>query len=339
MKYILEKIKEILQLLKNTLILLISHKKLWGFLSMRKLNNLIKILKANYSSIQIVISALKFKNIITPDKQYLLTTIKKNSHQVEKLIFFPENHLGEKKKNLNYFVLKNSLAEWSKRGYEETEPIKWARKVLEDYENYFPEMCPNCRIIVEAKNNTQITPKALLSLLKSRKSRRFYSNKLLNENQKNLLVESANLAPTSCNRQTLRIIFIENPDLKKYVAEKVPGGKIFFNNAPTIMLVIVDKRDYRYPDGIFTPFQDSAAAIQNILIMAETMNLACCWGSLTSFGDLIDDSDFRRKFNIPEYFLITGSIAIGPKTHEVQHIPRDNVKSRYSINKFYWDNN
>ncbi|MFX0142096.1 MAG: nitroreductase family protein, partial [Candidatus Hodarchaeota archaeon] len=77
-----------------------------------------------------------------------------------------------------------------------------------------------------------------------------------------------------------------------------------------------------------------AAAIQNILLLAETMNLACCWASYNSYGDILNENEIRKKLQIPEYFLFAGSIAIGHKSNEVFEVPRDNFKEHYVINRF-----
>jgi nitroreductase len=334
----LSKINDIAQFSRKIIYIIFLNKNLWGFSNARKISNLIIILKTIYLSLYSTLSALKFKFLKNSDKQYLYTTIKNQGHQVEKLIFFPKIQFKNKEHNVNYIALKKGLKEWRIRGYEKTKPIKWAIKVLEDYENYFPDNCPNCRTFDSKEEDNLIKPELLLNLIKKRRSRRFYSSKTLDEKEKVLLVESANYAPTSCNRQSTRIIFVEEPNLKRYVSKIVPGGKDFFDHAPTIMLILADKRDYRYPENIVTPFQDSAAAMQNILLLAETMNLACCWGSLTSFGDIFDDKDLKIKLNIPDYFLITGSIAIGHKEHETHLIPRDLTKLKYSTNKFKWNN-
>ncbi|MFX0139009.1 MAG: nitroreductase family protein [Candidatus Hodarchaeota archaeon] len=328
-------IRRIITLIKNCskiLKFLISNSKV--------VINLNIILKTINAAINETLSILIYKNSAKVDKQLLYTTIKKNAHLLDKYMQFPIHDKKQKLLDLNYIKLKNSLQQWNKNHYGKNDPIIWATRILEDYETFYPEKCPDCRFMnTETNVFSSIDTEKLLFLMKKRRSRRFYSSTPLNKKEKDLLIEAAIYAPSSCNRQSIRFIFIEEPNLKKFVSECVPGGREFFNLAPTIIIALADKRDYRYPDGRVTPYQDTAAAIQNLLLIAETMDLACCWASLTSYEDIINEAKFRNLLNIPEFLLITGSVAIGHKSKEVANIPRDNPRNKYSIDKFYWSNN
>lgn len=313
--------------LKENLQFLISNPKL--------ISNLNLFLKAINSALLESLHMLKYKNSKKVDKQLLYTVIKKKGHIIERYIFFPNKYSKINKLNVNYFQLKESLEEWNRRNYENTNPIQWASQILLDYENNYPDGCPECRINDKPINHkSTINTEELLILMKNRRSNRLFSDAPLNKEEKELLVKAAIYAPCSCNRQSVRLLFIENAHLKKFISKYIPGGTFFFDNASNIILALVDKRDYRFPEGRFTPYQDAAAALQNILLLAETMGLACCWGSITSYGDILDDYEIRKKLNIPDIFLIAGSIAIGKKTKEVFMVPRDNPITKYSINKF-----
>lgn len=340
MGLIFSKIKLIIKFLQRFVYLLLTKWKYWWGVHSESSINLRIFLNSIMTTLKDTFLFLQYKSIKKYDKEHLYLHIKKRAHHLDKILLFPERHINSIANNSIYNDLKSSIQKWKQTTDKETKPIKWALKILADYENNFPENCPECRIIREPKGrDVSIKTEDLLNLMQNRRSRRFFSNKPLNNEERELLVKAALYAPCSCNKQPLRLIFIEDPILKRITSKCISGGVVFFNDAPSIIIVLIDMRGYRYPNGRMTPYQDASAAIENILLLAETMGLACCWGSLTTHGEIINEKELRKLLLIPKYFLISGSIAIGHKSDEVSMIPRDNPKIRYSIDRFHKNTN
>ena len=55
--------------------------------------------------------------------------------------------------------------------------------------------------------------------------------------------------------------------MQQIAADQMP----VFHNAPTILLILVDKR------GVSNPFVDMGIAGQNIVLAAHSMGAATCW--------------------------------------------------------------
>ncbi|MBL7196744.1 MAG: nitroreductase family protein [Candidatus Omnitrophica bacterium] len=294
------------------------------------------LLKTARLSIKEVLSIIKYKNDTKRDKSLLYTFIKKKAHHLELILFFPEEFIHKDKNSLMHNQLKCALQEWRYNNYPNTAAIEWANKILREYEEYIinGSGCPKYKTKGVPENRKRLIDSTeLLNLIKRRRSRRTFTDEPLKSEDKELLVEAALWAPSACNRQTLRLIFVEDGQLKKFVAETIPGGAKFFEKAAAIIIIIADKRDYEFPEERVTPFQDSAAAIQNILLLAEARGLGCCWGSYTSYGCIKNEQKIRKVLNIDEYFLITGSIAVGYNEYDVCLVPRDKVEKRYYIDK------
>jgi nitroreductase len=130
------------------------------------------------------------------------------------------------------------------------------------------------------------------------------------------------------------LIFVEDRQLKEFVASTIPGGCQFFSQAPCILLLISDAGDYRYPEDRMVPFIEGAAAVQNIYLLCETMGLGCCWGSYTSFGSVARESQVRERLNIPDTHIIVASLAIGKSSQAVCEIPRDRPEDRFGNNYY-----
>lgn len=171
-----------------------------------------------------------------------------------------------------------------------------------------------------------------MTLLRQRRSRRIFIDTPLTQKEKIAICEAAQTAPSSCNRQSLSLIFVEEPGLKAFIASTIPGGHQFFANAPCIVVMLSDAGDYKYPDDRVTPFMDGAAAAQNIYLLCETLDLGCCWGSYTSFGTVLQEPEVRARLRIPETHIIVASLALGKSTQYVCDIPREPAEARS------WDN-
>jgi nitroreductase len=214
---------------------------------------------------------------------------------------------------------------------------KWTRRILKEYHSGCLPNSNSCCPMLEKQVDRKTSPvssKSLMTLLRQRRSRRIFIDEALTEEEKEIICEAAQLAPSSCNRQTISLIFIEEKELKKIIASTIPGGHQFFANAPSLLVFVSEAGDYRYPDDRMVPFIDGAAAAQNIYLLCETIGFGCCWGSYTSFGSVRDEVMVRKKLKIPDTHLIVASMAIGKSSQFVCEIPRDDPKLRYWNNQF-----
>jgi nitroreductase len=241
--------------------------------------------------------------------------IKKRAHHLERFLFHPELY-GEAFGASMARELEALLAGDTTR----TRPNRWARRILDEYRG--DHFCP---VLLDgiARRPPLVATRDLMNLLRGRRSRRLFKDVPLTNDEKALICEAAQYAPSSCNRQTLDLIFVEDEELRKKVARSIPGGYQFFHLAPCILILVSDAGDYRYPDDRVVPYVDASAAVQNIYLVCETMGLGCCWGSMFSHGSVIDESSFRKLLRIPDTHLIVASLAVGKSDQFICDIPRD----------------
>jgi nitroreductase len=214
---------------------------------------------------------------------------------------------------------------------------KWSRKILDEYKAGDKQGSSSlCSMLMNkvVRQKPPVAAEDLIKLMQQRRSRRIFVNTPLTDAEKKAICQAALAAPSSCNRQTLYFIFVEEPELKRFVASTIPGGHQFFAQAPCVLLIISDAGDYRYPEDRMVPFIEGAAAAQNIYLLCETMGLGCCWGSYTSFGSVACENQVRRKLKIPDTHLIVASLAIGRSTQCICEIPRDLPENRFSDNYY-----
>lgn len=274
----------------------------------------------------------KFVHPAAADNKSLI--LRKRAHQLERVLFKPHAY--------SQILAEDFAKEMTAILAEEELRIdphlrRWAERILREFrgKNAGTDGCL-CPLL-----NDGVTPakppvdaNRLMALLRQRRSRRVFLATPLTMSERLKITEASQWAPSTCNRQTIELIFVEDPSLKYLVASTTLGAHQFFNDAPCIVVMLSDARDYKYPEDRNSPFIDGAVAIQNIYLMCEALGLGCCWGSYTSFGNMRREPEVRRMLGIPSTHLIVGALAIGRSDQMVCLIPRDPPEARFGIDRF-----
>lgn len=258
--------------------------------------------------------------------------IRKLTHHLERLLFEPLAYSPDSGERLSK-ELENLLQNLDNSVSKKLRA--WSHRILREYKTKESKKS-YCPVLVDDIKTPKsfVKTNALMMLIRQRRSRRIFMDIPLTDDEKYIITEAAQYAPSSCNRQTLDLIFVENLELKRFVSSTIPGGYQFFHKAPCIIVLTSYISDYKYPEDRTNPFIDGAAAVQNIYLLCETMGLGCCWGSYTSFGNIYQEQEVRERLGIPNTHFIVASLAIGKSDQFVCHIPRDDSIDRYGTNYF-----
>ena len=173
----------------------------------------------------------------------------------------------------------------------------------------------------------------ILDIIKSRRSVRKYSPDQINQLELDKILEAGVFAPSAHNQQPWHFTVIQNPELLESINLIVreamaksdvewvrktgsnPGFKVTYD-APT--LVIVSGRK----DGIAS-ITDCSAAIQNMLIAAESMGIGSVWLGLMRF--LFDKPEEVAKLHIPDNYQPFYGVSFGYRVEgHVQPVPKRN---------------
>ncbi|MEI7474854.1 MAG: nitroreductase family protein [bacterium] len=161
----------------------------------------------------------------------------------------------------------------------------------------------------------------------SRRSVRSYLPQQLKESDLDLIIKAGLNAPSARNEQSWHFTVIQSrkvisnlleasreamlnsgdENLKKYAEDE--NFNIFYD-APTVIVVSGDK------SAIAAPL-DCAAATENMLIAAESLNIGTCWiGLVSPLFKSERAEEFKRLFEIPENNELYYAVTIGYKTNE-----------------------
>ena len=88
----------------------------------------------------------------------------------------------------------------------------------------------------------------ILELIKSRQSDRKYSDKPIEKEKLERIVEAGRMAPSACNAQPWKFIVVDKPELLAKLAEaasaKLLGMNSFVNQAPAMIVVVREQANF-----------------------------------------------------------------------------------------------
>jgi len=174
----------------------------------------------------------------------------------------------------------------------------------------------------------------VLNVIKSRRSVRSYKTEQLNKESIEAIIEAGIYAPTAHNDQPWHFTVIQNQEMLQHI-DKIAKSEMAKSevewikkmsanpefsltyHAPT--LVIVSGRK----DGMAWT-TDCAAAIQNMLLAAESLNIGSVWLGLLRF--FFEQKDEVQKLGIPEGYEPFYGVALGYKEKEQATAPKRNME-------------
>ena len=167
----------------------------------------------------------------------------------------------------------------------------------------------------------------MFEIIKTRRSTRSFKEKEVEQEKLEQIIEVARYAPSGGNNQSSHFIVIKNgqfleelakmvqmefskmevkddmyKSLKSSILQSKKGNYVFHYNAP-VLVVVCNKKGYG------NAMADSACAIENMLIMANALDLGSCY--INQLTWLSKHEVIRNKLNLCEAEMVCGAVAIG----------------------------
>ncbi len=179
---------------------------------------------------------------------------------------------------------------------------------------------------------------SLMELFRKRRSVRNYSDRPVPREDILKCLEAARLAPSACNSQPWHFIVIDEPELRKRVADRIFSGLYAMNHfakeAPVLVAVITEKmkflaalgsqvRDTRYC------LVDLGIATEHLVLQAEALGIGSCWIGW------FDEKALRGILKVPQDKKIDIVISLGyPAEDKAMSKVRKSLKEITSFNKY-----
>lgn len=162
----------------------------------------------------------------------------------------------------------------------------------------------------------------LLKLMEERYSVRAYSQREIEEEKLNQILEAGRLAPTAKNNQPQHIYVLKSPE----AIEKIRALTRCAYNAPVVLAVAVDKsKEWNNPleSGITSGQQDAAIVATHMMLAAWDMGIGSCWVCYMA------PTEVHNAFGLPENEQIALLMPIGYPADEAK--PSPNHTSRKPV--------
>lgn len=177
----------------------------------------------------------------------------------------------------------------------------------------------------------------ILELIKSRQSDRKYSDKPLEREKLDRIIEAGRMAPSACNAQPWKFIVVTKPDLREQAAvaasAKLVGMNIFVGQAPVIVVVVREKPNFSSKVGGTIKNRDYSLidigiASENICLQAKAEGIGSCmigW---------FDEKLLKKILNIPKSKRVELIITLGYSLSDQREKKRKPEEVTVSYNKY-----
>ena len=177
----------------------------------------------------------------------------------------------------------------------------------------------------------------MLELIVSRQSDRKYSDKPVEKEKLDRIIEAGRMAPSACNAQPWKFVVVNEPDLLLKIAEatsaKLIGMNSFVGQAPLMIVVVREQPNFTSKVGGTIKNKDYSLidigiASENICLQAEAEGLGSCmigW---------FDERMLRKILGIPKSKRVELIITLGYSLSEQREKRRKPSEVTVSYNKY-----
>ena len=153
-------------------------------------------------------------------------------------------------------------------------------------------------------------------IIRKRTSVRKFSNKELEQEKLNKILEAGRLAPTAKNSQPIKIYVVKS----KEGVEKIDKASRCRYGASTVLIICGNKEE-AYHKGDYTTFEmDSCIVSTHMMLEATNLGVDNIW--VESF----DGNILREEFNIPSEFTPVCLLPLGYKSEDCPVNPLHTVR-------------
>ncbi len=162
--------------------------------------------------------------------------------------------------------------------------------------------------------------KDLIEAIEQRRSVREFKTDEVPDATISRIIGCALMAPTAGNVQPWRFWVVKRPEVKAALA-RAAYGQGFVEDAPVVVVVAAEPKrsaaQYGKRGSELYCIQDTAAAIENMLLTVVAYGLGACWVGA------FDEDAARRALDVPEGLRPVAMIPIGhPKRDPATRRPR-----------------
>jgi nitroreductase len=159
--------------------------------------------------------------------------------------------------------------------------------------------------------------------IKNRRSIRAYSSKEVSKEEVEKLIDAARWAPSAGNIQPWEFVIVRDAEIKCRLSMVALNQK-FIEEAPIVVVVCVNELHSEGGYGVrgktLYCLQDTAAAIQNLLLAAYALGFGTCW--IGAFRE----EEVRRILDVPRGVRPVAIVSVGYPIEKPETPPRRSMR-------------
>lgn len=159
----------------------------------------------------------------------------------------------------------------------------------------------------------------IFQVFSDRRSIRKYKDTPVEQEKIEQILDAARLAPSWKNTQCWRFLVLtdaaKREALLSVFSDDNPGRKAFMQ-APVAIVVCGDPDESDVSHGIEYYIADVAIAFEHLCLAAHALGLGTCWMGL------FDETELKKKLNIPKNMRVVGITPLGYPDQEPKPRPR-----------------
>ncbi|MBN1780667.1 nitroreductase family protein [bacterium] len=140
--------------------------------------------------------------------------------------------------------------------------------------------------------------------VRKRQSVRKYSEKDVEEDKLNLVLEAARLSPSAKNRQARKFVLVRDVQMRRKLAVAAKN-QMFVADAPVVIACCGTDPGYVMTCGQSADAIDVAIAVDHMTLTAVSLGLGTCW-----IGAFYQD-EVKKLLNIPENVQVVELLTLG----------------------------
>ena len=147
----------------------------------------------------------------------------------------------------------------------------------------------------------------LTKLILKRKSVRRFAECSVSDAQLTTLLKAAMAAPSAKNAQPWHFVVVEEAEMLQYLSERLPYAKMLSSAA--LAIVVCGDTQVHTGESAQNWLLDCAAATQNLLLVAESMDFGAVWTGCYPYKERVDI--VRAALELPDHIVPLNVVPIG----------------------------
>lgn len=167
----------------------------------------------------------------------------------------------------------------------------------------------------------------LVKIIKSRRSIRSFTSQTIDCQILEKIIGVTAWAPSSCNKQTVKVFATISSDLAHKCLNTCKGGTCFSDSVPCFLSFTADLRSYVMPEEAWLPQIDTSLAAQNSCLAAHTLGLSLCLLTWCQHNEQ-EDQELRTLLSIPNHHRIVFNAVLGYPSVAVETPERKSLNNQ-----------